>query len=77
MNIDEITPDYESSVLVGYEGRCKLTHDNDYSVFPNAKAAYAAANIAVNPTLGGYAEVKIEVTDHDVTHESALDWYCN
>lgn len=77
MNIDEITPDYESSVPVGYEGRCKLIHNNDHSVLPNAKEAYAAANIAVNPTLGGYTTVKIEVTDDEVTHESAIDWFCN
>lgn len=74
--LDEITPDVESTVPEGYEGRCKLILNGGKSsaVFPNVEEAERAAHAAVNPTIGGYINVSIEVTTDEVTHGTMVDW---
>ncbi|HAT2580497.1 TPA: hypothetical protein I8273_004567 [Aeromonas hydrophila] len=70
-----ITPDVESVVPEGYQGRCKLIYDNSLAVFPSFDQAERAACIAVNPTVGGYSDVKIEVTIEEITHDTVDDWF--
>lgn len=77
--LEEITPTITSTVPVGYEGACKLVIGDGgvirpLAVFPTFEIARNAANMAVNPTLGGYCEVALEPTDEAVTFEAALDW---
>jgi len=71
----DITPDVESVVPEGYQGRCKLIYDNSFAVFPSLDQAERAACIAVNPTVGGYSDVKIEVTIEEITHDTVDDWF--
>lgn len=71
----DITPDVESVVPEGYQGRCKLIYDNSCAVFPSFDQAERAAGIAVNPTVGGYSDVRIEVTTEEITHNTVDDWF--
>lgn len=70
----DITPDVESIVPEEYQGRCKLICDNSFAVFPNLEQAERAACIAVNPSVGGYSDVRIEVTTEEITHDTVDDW---
>ncbi|WP_447832687.1 hypothetical protein [Aeromonas salmonicida] len=77
--LDEITPDIISTVPDGYHGRCKIIFERGYSrescaVFPTFDEAEHAANMGVNPTVGGYSSVIIEATTEAVTHNTAVDW---
>lgn len=74
----EITPDIESTVPDGYKGHCKLVVETatceKVAVFPRADVALSAANIAVNPNIGGYGSAKVIPTTEGITHVSAVDW---
>ncbi|MGU5821787.1 hypothetical protein ACV1EH_21055 [Aeromonas caviae] len=70
----DIIPDIEFVVPEGYQGRCKLICDNSFAVFPNLEQAERAACFAVNPTVGGYSDVRIEVTTEEITHATVDDW---
>lgn len=70
----DITPDLESVVPEGYQGRCKLIYDNSCAVFPSFEQAERAACLAVSPTVGGYSDVRIEVSTEAITHDTVDDW---
>jgi hypothetical protein len=76
--LEEITPDVESTVPEGYQGRCKLFYEGrlgeSCAVFPNFDEAESAAHAAVNPTVGGYRKSRIEATTDAITHDTVVDW---
>ena len=77
--LDDITPDVMSTVPDGYKGHCKIIFERgyareSYAVFPNLAEADHAAQMGVNPTVGGYSSVIIETTTEAITHDTAVDW---
>lgn len=69
-----ITPDIDFAVPDNHSGRCKLIYDGRSAVFPDLHEAERAANFAVNPTIGGYSEVRLEPTTEEVTYMTVDDW---
>lgn len=72
--LSDITPDIDFAVPDNYSGRCKLIYDGRCAVFPSFSEAKKTAHVAVNPTIGGYEEVRVEPTSEEVTHMTVDDW---
>lgn len=70
----DITPDIDFAVPDNYSGRCKLIYDGRSAVFPSFNEAKNTAHVAVNPTIGGYEEVRVEPTSEEVTHMTVEEW---
>lgn len=72
--LSDITPDIDFAVPDNYSGRCKLIYDGRCAVFPSFNEAKNTARVAVNPTIGGYSEVRLEPTTEEVTCMTVDDW---
>lgn len=68
------TPSVDFAVPDDYSGRCKLIYDGHSAVFPNFNETERAAKVAVNPTFGGFINIRIEPTTDKITHDSAYQW---